>query len=426
MTFSKEFVHRLNAPQTRRMFGIVVRLLRVRKQETLRSLAPRVGFSHAHLRKVELARTPITEKILSRLTACLDIDVDIDEAEFARLQESIRSIENAILYLDIKEIERQYERLESYDYDFSRSLWMADHLLLKLAFRTFIPPFEGEIMQSAVGELDVVAPLFEPVKRRRYYTFRGAYDFLNNDFDSALDYYKRALSISEDDAFTALLHYLIGNLYAQTYHIPYSNRYLKEAERLFKATKNNVRAKHCQVLISMNAMKAARFDGVETAIEEGISFARRNDLSYLESNLYVQYAIYYYLQNAPSKALKMLDYAGGDNVRVDYYRGLLHMEKSDYEKALECTSSRSTSHAPADARNALYYQGIDFIRSYCSGVSYEDTLKEFYETARLDKAYIEMRTAYDYLVSIYTASRRYKDAYQLTEEIIDITQRVIY
>ncbi len=102
------------------------------------------------------------------------------------------------------------------------------------------------------------------------------------------------------------------------------------------------------------------------------------------------------------------------------------MEKSDYEKALECTSSRSTSHAPADARNALYYQGIDFIRSYCSGVSYEDTLKEFYETARLDKAYIEMRTAYDYLVSIYTASRRYKDAYQLTEEIIDITQRVIY
>jgi len=71
MTFSKEFVHRLNAPQTRRMFGIVVRLLRVRKQETLRSLAPRVGFSHAHLRKVELARTPITEKILSRLTACL-------------------------------------------------------------------------------------------------------------------------------------------------------------------------------------------------------------------------------------------------------------------------------------------------------------------------------------------------------------------
>jgi|GEM_PF-1241581 len=417
----------INRPEHRKEFGKIVRFLRARHKHTLRSLAHKVNLSHAHLRKIETGATQITSKSFDRLDAVLHLDLCVDMDLKKKFHRYERLLEQGIEYFDSDKLLESVEKLEENDVDHRRSLWMVDYYLAKLAFHNFtLFRHYGGVVDIASDLSQIEKVLSEP-QWQRLFLYRGVYNYNANDLQNAISDFQTAWKHGTTRWIRATACYFIGTVYSESYHLPKSNLYLDEAIQMFEEDKNTFRLMHAQVKRTGNRIRIGHIENVEEDLKTQKQFAQSHRLDSTYYNIQMNETLYHILREDYDAALSVLDDIEDKTPGYYFYRAYSHLQKNDCEKALENIVTVTDEQNPHNRRYFIHRYSLAFIEAYCQSENheYEDALRRFLDEAMSHRAYFETRVAYDYMVNLLQAQRRYKEAFQLTQRMIDITKTAL-
>jgi len=415
----------VNEHVNKRRFGMIVRLLRYRSRHTLRSLAEQVNFSHAHLRKIELGETPITRRIFDYLMSNLNLELVYDEAREKDFYERSEKLHQDIIFLDKDGADATLKSLEdSHDYH-ANALWLVDYYLTLFCYYSTLFAPDAQKLSFLNNELGAIENLMDDKQRQRYLIYRGNYFYHMGDLKRSKEAFEMADDINPSDHFAALTKYLLGLTYANTFQRQRSNRLLKEAMTMFERQGNDMRVVASHLFMAMNNMVMGHEKGVDQAYEDGVDFTRQYGLSILEKRLHYAYAIFNMKKKKFARAVEILDRISDKEPRHFFYRAYSYLgmgDKKQVEAILHQKDKMSTSNKP---KELIYDYGLRFIECHMENdeKAYSETLRSFYREALHNEAYFEIDIAYlnyrDYLVS----KRRYKDVYDLTKTMIDLTKK---
>jgi len=416
----------INRPPNLKAFGRLIRILRTRHQLTLRALAEKVNFSHAYMRKVEYGETALRQHLYDRLCRVFDLDLCVDKTLQERFYDLKKTIEHDILYLNSLNMRTNLDVLEQDANLHAHSLWVIDYMILYVGCMTFVPYKDHRDADSTITELDSVVEMMSDAQRQRYYLYRGLYHYCENEHDAAVRDYQHSLSFDVVPGLKPLALYLIGRVYGETFRLPESNEYYRRAESFFHASNNEMRASNTRFLGCANRIKMRTFDGVVDVLDEALNFAHRHQLSSLASAVRFHYMLYHFLRREHEAALAMLAKTTEDSLRIRFYHALNRFYSRGAAAATDYLEQLDLEHPPAGDRMILYRYGLRFLWRYVMGEPYEQELEWFFQESFTTRSYIEVQIAYRYLVDLYEDTRRYKDAFELTQNIIAITKQALF
>ncbi len=413
-----------NLSENKEDFGYAVRILRTRRNESLRDLARKAGFSHAHVRKIETGSTAIGRDVFTRLSRVLDLDLTFDEEEKATFKDLEERLEYAFLYLDHDATERLYKQLQDPRDIHGHSLWMTDYMVVMLGCAYLGRTGSPEDADSLVGELTSVAALFPPEKKQKFHVYRGAHYYHWNHFDEAIEDYRQAIDLAVNRSHTALAHLLLARTYNETGHLTESSHHIEKARDMFEKDQNVLRVSECDAVEISNMIKAGIRVGVEERLEKIVATAHRYGYTALESFLETAWALYHYFGKDYDKALERLDKAKDDTTRGHYFRALLLLKQKGPQAALSHIESLPRE-SDKTGRFDMYEKGISFMRVYAEKGLAESKkeLEMFFETAWEQMAPVTADVAYSYYIRLLKEKRRYKEAYEATKKMITMTKR---
>ncbi len=413
-----------NLPKNREDFGYAVRILRTRRNDSLRGLARKAGFSHAHLRKIETGSTTIGRDVFARLAAVLDLDLNCEEEERDAFTDLHDRLEYAFLYLDHDATERLYRKLQTTRAIHGHSLWMTDYMLIMLGCGYLGREGSPENADSLVEELTSVATRFPAEKKQRFHVYRGAHHYHWNRFDEALEDYRQAIDSAVNRPHTALAHLLMARINNETGHLTESSYHLDKARKIFEADQNVLRVAECEAVEISNMIKAGIHTGVEERLEKTIATARRYGYRVLETALQNAWALHHYFEKDYEKAVERLDKAKDDTTRGHYFHSLLLLKLQGPQAALTHIKSLPECNDKT-GRFDMYEKGLAFMRAYAEkGLSESEAeLEMFFEAAWEQMAPVTAEVAYSYYVPLLKEKRRYKKAYEATQKMITMTKR---
>ncbi len=411
----------------RQAFGRIVRFLRVRKKYTLRSLANKVYLSHAHLRKIEVGDTQITVKTLERLDSILNLDIIYDDELKKKFDHYKRILEQGIEYFDGEKLLEAVQGLEEDEDKHKRSFWMVDFYLAKLAYHNFtLFRYYGDATDIA-SDLSGIDKIMNEHQRQYFYLSRGVLNYNINDFSSALRDFELVRKQGRERWLKATASYFIGCVYSESYHLPKSNLHLDEAIQVFEEEQNTFRSMIAQIIRTGNRIRIGHVENVKEELEKQKEFAKAHELERPLYNIQMNEALYHLTQQEYDAALEVLDIIQNQTPGSYFYRAYAYLQKGQCEKVLENIVDVPEDENPLNRRYLVHRYSLAFLKAYCEcdRDEYEHALKRFLDEAMNHKAYFETRIAYDYMVDFLQRKRRYKEAYQLTEEMIAITKTAL-
>jgi len=420
-------IDRLESQENRILFGRFIRLVRYRRNHTLRSLAKLIDISHAYLRKIELGQTPITRKVYERLSSILDFTLDENIMEYHVFYDMIRSIHRDILYLDLASAANTVKTLEMRHDSFQNTLYAVDYFLALFAFKSVDLEPDLETLREYHDLLTAVEPLMDESQRHFFYVYSGNYYYLQNSDEKSLKFFEAAQNMHYHPGMTAYATYLIGLSYSRTFQLPRSNRYLKRAMHLFEHQNNDLRVVATHIFITINDMKMGKKHGVEKAFIDGIGFSEQYDFKIFKRIIQNNLVVFYLKSGRFDDALRLIGEIGTQTLKLCFYRAYAHFMMGNEAKAYDIAYQCDCKSPQGDYDQLMYVYGLKSFTVQKDDAKMKDTIfKRFFEETLNKRAYFEIDIAYQYYNDFLVQNRRYKEAYVVTDTLIGVTKKAYH
>ncbi len=421
---TQNIVDVINQEPYRQKFGIIVRILRVRNRFTLRGLGNLVNLSHAHLRKIELGKTSISENVFHRLMNVYHFELKYDpkiEEEFEELWELFHE---SIIQLNNINMKKYYALIQKKADVHKTSLWMFEYQIVEMAYQCQALDRLVDNLTLLYDELYAIEPLINAEQKPLYYIYMANYYFHIGLPEKSAKSVQNIFDLNTWDKYTAMANYLIGMAYSKTFSLQKSNLYFKSALTMFEDLNYHIQVKATHVFIAANNVKMSVYDGTLDKLIGGIKLSLDYELRDLLEFIYMHIGIYYIKQSNPLKALEYINKLNVKTNQSYFYKAYAYYMIKDYEtlRAL-IKESFMTSKAPRKS-DLLYHYALKalLVITEKHDALKNDVLKNFFEECKSQSMFFEIDIAYDLYKSTLIEQRRHKDAYYLTKTMVDITK----
>jgi len=418
-------LERVNQEPYKKMYGRVVRLLRNRQKLTLRTLSDQVNFSHAFLRKVEMGQTAISAELFNKINSVLEIDLVYDYQKEIDFFENFKEYHNAHLYLDILTKRQIYERIINNAAFHSNSLWMVEYLMVQMGETVSTPSKDKPLLHQLYNDLTSVESLLDDSMRQLYLIYKGSYYYLINDFKRNRHTFIQAYDIAPNGRYASLSLYFLGLAYANTFNLNRSTRLLSEAKHLFSQQNNEMRVFVCDMYITFNEILRNHLEGAESKLLDGIDIAKQSALDVFISSIRLYLIIYYIKTDQLKKAQDVLDHIKKPRLNLCFFDMYVHYKLNDTKRVMAINESVKPLMKRVMQHEFVHYYGIQAIIANTQNWPQNDkqkVLENFYKEAKRQKAYMQLDIAYQLYVEFLKQERKYKAAFDLTKDMVDITK----
>jgi len=414
----------INQEKYRQKFGIIVRILRVRNRFTLRGLGGLVNLSHAHLRKIELGKTSISQNVFDRLMNVYHFDLKYDpliEEEFDELWELFHE---SVIQLNSINMKKYYNLIQEKASFHKNALWMFEYQIVELAYQCQALDRFVDNLTLLYDELYVIEPLINAAQKPLYYIYMANYYYHIGLPEKSAKSVQNIFDLNTWDKYTAMANYLIGMAYSKTFLLQKSNMYFNQALKMFEDLNYHVQVKAIHVFIAANNIKIRLFKGALDKFVSGIKLSIDYELHDLLEFIYMHIGIYYIKNKQPLKALEGINKLKVKTNKSYFYKAYAYYMLEDYNSMRSIIKTSFVAQTSPRKTDLLYHYALKalLIVNNQNDVTACEVLKNFFEECKSQSMFFEIDIAYDFYKTYLIEQRRYKDAYYLTKTMVDITK----
>ncbi len=410
----------------RRTFGIMVRIHRLRQGLTLRRLATRSGLSHTLLNRMELGNATITHDNYQKLTDALGV-VFLHDIKKNRVFSGMRDrVHDALFYAETPKVDTWFSMMEESEDYYMRSFCAIDYLLVKIGAYVHIHERNVEDVDDAVVWLSQVETLLDDEMRMVFSLYRGMHAYLKKDYRGCEAAMRQILDATRDFRHASLAEYFLGRAQSETYRINEANESFARAMQGFEETTNTRRALYARMYIAVNQMKLYEYEEADQAFLYVMRYADANEMMWLKETALLHLMLHAMLTGDYRRAVEVSGEVKYRTLQWYAMVGYAHARLGDTRR-LAKTLKETSKAAPMHDPYRLYETALDYVRLYDKNKNQDAeeqgrALQRFYEAAKAANAFFELELAFEIYRDHLVSRRRYKDAYLLTREVIDIVQ----
>ncbi len=418
-------VSRINE-QYRQQFGIMMRIHRLKQRLTLRNLAKRTGLSHTLLNRIELGNATVTEDNYGKITDALGVVFLHDPSKNQVFDRMCDRIHAAIFYAETAKVDTWFSLMEETEDYYLRSLCVLDYLLAKIGAYIHIHERRAERVDEAIEWLSQIVGLMDEDEALLFSLYRGMHGYLKNDFQQCETAMQTIMEATRDFRYASLADYFLGRAQSETYRINEANASFTQAMQGFEETTNTRRAVYTRMYIAVNRMKLYEYKKADQAFIDVARFAESNDMMWLKETALIYLTIHAMLTGDYQRAIEVAEGVKYRTLQWYAITGYAYLRLDD-KRRLAKTLKDISKAAPMFDRNRLYESAINYLRIHDNKTVHdpdkeEAAIRQFYQAAKASNAFFELELAFELYREHLVSRRRYKDAYGLTREMIDIVQ----
>lgn len=418
-------IEQLQDGQNKRRFGCLVRYYRQMHRYTLRSLARQLGFSHAYLRQIEIGKANISQRSFDYLIRALGITPFYDAFEEQAFYTVFENVTNDLLYLNIGPLNKIIETQKKKHQQHMQALWALDYFIMMLLYDSMKPNIDVHELSKTYDNLMKVKSLLSQQQKLFLFIWGANIYYHANDSYGVIKILHEAIDLKLNHDFVALVYYLLGLAYGETFKLIRSNRYLDSAIQKFDQQNNDFRSSITKIYQTLNAVKIGRKEGIEQALHEAVAFSKQQDLKRFTTLIYRHLIVFYTKHKNYTDVFRTLKYWSEDTIFSCFYEVYARLNVTKDKK--ELTSVINSCDTISDhhlQKNLIYLYGLRFLKAYIHNEEekYDSLLKQFFLEAVKSESYFEIDIAYDYYSWFLQKERRYKEALMLSEKMIEITK----
>ena len=410
-------------------FGRLVRIQRLYKRLALRDLAQKANLSHTLLNKIEHAKNLITESTFSKLEHALGMYFEEDEEKNRLFDREQVRIYDGIYYAQSQKVLSHFKRVQVHEAYYLNSLYAFDYVLLKIGTHAHVHNLEVNEIAVDISVISNVVTLCAENMQSIFYLYRGMYHFSLSDTMETIKDMLLALDAQPEEKYIPLIQYFLGCAYSYEYQINLANDYYKESLLGFEKYTNFRRTLYLQLFIAINDMKLYDYTGVKEAFENVLYFAKREGITWLTHVSQIHLVLMYMLRKDYDSALKMgedIDYKSMRYYAFMAYCALRLKKKRLFNKFVK----QSSGAVPEADKFNVYEKALTMLileskKEIVDAHIYEKSIKDFYDASLSARAFFELELAYDIYGAYLADQRRYKEAYELTNTMINIVQKTM-
>jgi len=413
------------------VFGQIIRLLRIRYGYALRDLAQRIHISHTYLKKIEKGEVTITKDIYENIALVFNLKLQSNKEKDQRFEDYKNKLEEYIIYIASESKIHLIKELEQDEAYYINSMKMIDYYILKLAVYNHLVYGTMQDIAPIANEFDRLMGLLSIEQKQKVLVYTGIYYYNLSDFEESVRRLNEAATLIPGNLNAAMAKYLIGRNLSETFKISQAIDYLESASLDFERYSIQDRIMHCKILLYINKMKIGVLDNVVDKFNEITLLTNSLNLRYIRLMVDYNYAIYYLLKEDYQNMLDKINEVKTINSRYYYYKAVALLKLGRMDEALDTVNALDTSFDTQKHKMVLYHRGLEFIKAYILYLrnddikSYGKAIKRFYDAAMHVQAYVDIRFLFEYYVEFFKNQRRYKEAFLLTKQLIEIEQKTI-
>ncbi len=416
----------LNKQKNKYRFGILIRYYRHINQYSLRSLASLVGISHAYLSQIEIGKATISKRTFDYLISALDIKPHYDSEAEKQFYAVFDKVINNLFYFNLKQLNETISTQKKLKKHHEYTLWEFDYQLMMLFYHSMQPKIDLLTLNKSYHQLVQVESLLYDYQKIILKISYANIKYHAYDIDSVIETLEKALELKPKDNYIALIYYLLGLAYGEIYKLMRSNHYLDLAIEHFKRQNNDLRLKFTYIFKTFNYVKIGNRHMIEQSLNEALTFSQYYNLKQLEALAFKHFVIYYLKMDKTREAIRFLDYWQGESYEYCFFDILVRLKhKANQKQLLKRLKEHEKKRMLQTPKQLIYVYGLAFLKSHIAQPpkQQEQHLKAFFCETIKAKKYFEVSVAYDYYQAFLVRQRRYKDALEITEKIIDISKK---
>ncbi len=413
----------------RSSFGQLIRTHRLLQRMALRDLSKKSMLSHTLLNRIEHAKNPITDASFTKLEQALDVNFLHDTSLNTLFEKEKKKLYDSFYYAQSHQTFDSYRILSEHENYYMKSLKVTDYLMLKMATYIHGQQFDVNDIALEVSILVDIIDLASVDSQSKFFLLRGMYHFLLFEFNQSISDLSKSHELIQEERLIPMIDYFLGRSYSAQYQTNLANTYYQNALAGFEKFTNFRRLIYVRLYIAINQIKMYEYDMVSDELYDVLKLAVRDNIAWVVHAGYIHLMYLAMLQRDYYQALAI-----GEKITYKSMQYYVLMTYSAYRtnnlKLAKKIIKQSSGAAPElDAFNlydkAMQYLKLVVLRSDEDEKNIGKILKSFYETSQMSNAFFELELAYEVYREFLVEQRRYKEAYALTNEMIQIVQKTI-
>ncbi|MEN8906918.1 MAG: tetratricopeptide repeat protein [Clostridiales bacterium] len=298
---------------------------------------------------------------------------------------------------------------------------------------------ENEINKS----LDKESKLKNDLTISKTYNLSGLYHLNQFEYKKAEDFFKKAISISEDtnnNELSSNIYSNMSNLYSDLGQFEESKKYIDKNKKIIKS---NISKAYYNYSLGNYYFKKGEFIEAEKYIEKSLDYCNKNDIQ-IEDSLNIKFsALNFYLETFNYKQAEYIKEELEDTINKKFDNNNLYAAKlyhfsgsiddnngkySDSEKSIN-KAIKITKNLYGDSNFSIINLYIDLAKNLDNQGKYKESEEYYKKSLKISKSLYGnnnklISDIYKGLIEIYSIQSKYKDAEKYLKDNIKVTENI--
>lgn len=407
-------------------FGQLIRFHRIQKGLTLRQLEDALGRSHTWISLLEQGRIEFTPEMTESVSTTLGLALTVDFAHHQRFQTAFETMLERLIYGDAQALMTFLSQWVGQHTVMLSSIDVVDYLLAM----ALTAPYDEKGIQPW-STLDLIQSL-EPLQaimfsdqRFLWYLVKGRFELMQHHFEASRQTLDLALNEKVSPALQDLAAFYRVQALSQSYHLFEAMQAYETLIENFERRGQLHRAMEIKLANVMNTIRMHHLDTARTRLEPVADYVRQRGRRELFRPM-IEIAM-------------LLHLLLGDEETVLAYASELKVQSprtSFYQAFAACQLKRSIERCHLPSKEAMLDPHATLFLRLTRQLTTPQTEQNAcdYQLSWLSQAYKDFKTGdlipeatliYDKLKETLTQKRRYKEAYQVTADMIEMVKKMM-
>ena len=413
----------LDEPQ---YLGQLFRFHRLQKALSLRQLETELGRSHAWLSQVEQGTIALTSESVERVFAALGLSPCMDFEHHQTFQKTFAAMLERLVFGDTQALHSFIEQWSKRHLSMLVSVDVVDYLL---AMALTAPYDEAGLQPWSTIEilrgLEPLLAIMTPNQRFLWYLVEGRSELMRHHYNRSREALDQALTETVSPELQDLAAFYRVQALSRSYQL-FEAR--KEYERLtenFERRGQIHRAMETKLISVMNAIRMHHLDVARTRLETVAHYVRQRGHRELFRPMIEIAMLLHLLLGEDERVLEYAKELKTQTPRTGFYQTFAAYRLKRPVTRFQITVE-DEAHEPHAALFLRLTRLID--RPQNDQLDHEETfiwLSQAYEDFKTNDLIPEATLIYDTLKEILIRKRRYKEAYHMTDDMIEMVKKMM-